>query len=310
MVIHAQNIEKFSIDNGGASVSAGNLQVLYTIGEVNVQELNIGSISISEGFINAELRILIDPKVFLQGPLLSPTSAGLMNDNLRNNNLLPTTSPYEDGATCNASVFNTTGANAIVDWVWLELRAANDNQRLINARSALVQRDGDIVDIDGSSTIIMQAAPTNYFVVIKHRNHLGSMSSVTINLSDNTPTIVDFTDSNFSTFGSNAQAILNSGIKALWAGDTNGDDSIIFSGGTNDVNTIKDYILADPNNVLNFITYAALGYLIQDADLNGLARFSGSPNDSNVIKDNVLNHPSNILNLPTFIISTTVPPNN
>ena len=308
--IHAQNIEKFSIDSGGASASAGNIHILYTVGEVNVQELNIGSISISEGFINAELRILIDPKVFLQGPLLSPTSAGLMNDNLRNNNLLPTTSPYEDGATCNASVFNTTGANAIVDWVWLELRSANNNQRLINARSALVQRDGDIVDLDGSSTITMQAAPTNYFVVIKHRNHLGSMSSATINLSDNSATIVDFTDTNFSTFGSNAQAILNSGIKALWAGDTNGDDSIIFSGGTNDVNTIKDYILADPNNVLNFITYAALGYLIQDVDLNGLARFSGSPNDSNVIKDNVLNHPSNILNLPTFIISTTVPPNN
>lgn len=307
---NAQTIEKFSIDSGGASASAGDIQILYTIGEVNVQEITTPSSSISEGFINAELRILIDPKVFLQGPLLTPLSAGLMNDNLRLNNLLPTTSPYQDGATCNASVFNTTGNNAIVDWVWLELRAANDNQRLINARSALVQRDGDVVDTDGTSSIIMQAAPTNYFVVVKHRNHLGAMSSATINLSDDTSTVVDFTNTGFSTFGSHAQAILSSGSTALWAGDTNADNSIIFSGGNNDVNTIKDYILADPSNVLNFITYASLGYLIQDADLNGLARFSGSPNDSNVIKDNVLNHPSNILNLPTFIISTTVPPNN
>jgi hypothetical protein len=307
---NAQTIEKFSIDSGGASASAGNIHILYTIGEVNVQELSTSSVSISEGFINAELRILIDPKVFLQGPILSPSSAGLMNDNLREDTLLPTTSPYEDGATCNASVLNTTGTNAIVDWVWLELRAANDNQRLINARSALVQRDGDIVDVDGTSTIIMQAAPTNYFVVIKHRNHLGAMSSATINLSDNTSTFVDFTNPSFSTFGSNAQAILNSGNTALWAGDTNADNSIIFSGGNNDVNVIKDYILADPSNILNFITYASLGYLIQDADLNGSARFSGSPNDSNIIKDNILNHPSNFLNLPTFIISTTVPPNN
>ncbi|WP_400075439.1 T9SS type A sorting domain-containing protein [Winogradskyella sp. R77965] len=49
----AQSIEKFSIDSGGASVSSGNIQVLYTIGEVNVQEISAGGISISEGFINS-----------------------------------------------------------------------------------------------------------------------------------------------------------------------------------------------------------------------------------------------------------------
>ena len=35
---NAQTIEKFSIDSGGASTSAGGIQILYTIGEVNVQE--------------------------------------------------------------------------------------------------------------------------------------------------------------------------------------------------------------------------------------------------------------------------------
>ncbi|WP_299335804.1 hemagglutinin protein [uncultured Psychroserpens sp.] len=309
-ILNAQTIVKSSIDSGGASSTSGNIQIVYTIGEVNVQELSTSSISISEGFINAELRILIDPKVFLQGPLLNPASANLMNDNLREDALLPTTSPYPDAAMCNASVFSVTGNNAIVDWIWIELRAANDNQRLINGRSALVQRDGDVVDLDGSSSVIMQAAPTNYFVVVKHRNHLGAMSSAVINLSDTTSTLVDFTDTSFSTFGSNAQVVLNSGDTALWAGDTNNDNAIVFSGSNNDVNAIKDYILADPGNILNFITYGSLGYLIQDADLNSTARFSGSPNDSNIIKDNILNHPANILNLPTFIISTTVPPNN
>lgn len=306
----AQTIEKFSIDSGGASTTVDGIQILYTIGEVNVQELNTASISVSEGFINAEFRIIIDPIVFLQGPLLVPSTSGLMNDTLRESGLIPTTSPYEDGATCNATVFNTTGNNAIVDWIWLELRSANDNQRLINARSALVQRDGDVVDVDGTSSIIMQAAPTNYFVVVKHRNHLGAMSSATINLSDNVTTTVDFTNTSFPTFGSNAQTILNSGDTALWTGDTNSDDNITFSGSNNDVNAIKDYILADIGNILNFITYASSGYLIQDIDLNSAARFSGSPNDSNIIKDNVLNHPGNFLNLPTFTISTTVPPKN
>lgn len=49
----AQTIEKFSIDNGGASVTNGNITLLYTIGEVNVQELNAGNILLSEGFINS-----------------------------------------------------------------------------------------------------------------------------------------------------------------------------------------------------------------------------------------------------------------
>ncbi|HLT53058.1 MAG TPA: hypothetical protein VKZ97_04185, partial [Flavobacteriaceae bacterium] len=48
----AQTIEKFSIDNGGASVTNGNTQILYTIGEVNVQETVMGNILLSEGFIN------------------------------------------------------------------------------------------------------------------------------------------------------------------------------------------------------------------------------------------------------------------
>lgn len=48
----SQTIEKFSIDNGGASASTGNINMLYTIGEVNVHELTTNTIKISEGFIN------------------------------------------------------------------------------------------------------------------------------------------------------------------------------------------------------------------------------------------------------------------
>lgn len=50
----AQTIEKFSIDSGGNSTSNGNITVLYTIGEVNVQELNAGNILLSEGFISSD----------------------------------------------------------------------------------------------------------------------------------------------------------------------------------------------------------------------------------------------------------------
>jgi len=311
----AQTIDKFSIDAGGAESSSGNIQVLYTIGEVNVQELSVGGVSVSEGFINANFSVLIDPKVFLQGPLLNPATPGLMNDDLRALGYLPTTSPYGDGTTVAASVFNTGGSSGtgltqdnIVDWVWVELRAANDNTKLINEKSALLQRDGDVVALDGVSNLFMTAAPTNYYVVVKHRNHLGTMSSTAnFGLTEAAATVVDFKSNAVSTFGSNARVDLGSGVMALWAGDTNTGSQIRFSGAGNNTNVIKDAVLANPGNGFNSVTYSSSGYLLIDINLNGFGKFSGAGNDSNIIKDNVLAHPSNGFNSPTYTISTTVP---
>jgi len=53
IVLSAQSIESFSIDNGGALSTNNTLKILYTIGEVHIQEFNTGSISVSEGFINS-----------------------------------------------------------------------------------------------------------------------------------------------------------------------------------------------------------------------------------------------------------------
>ena len=289
----SQTIYKSSIDSGGASTSAGNIQVLYTIGEVNVQELSSGNIKASEGFVGPTFKIQIAPKLFLQGPILNPSVAGQMNDNLRASGHLPTTSPYSDGETCNATVFNITGANAIVDWVWVELRAANDNTKIINARSALLQRDGDVVGSDGVSNLIMTAAPTNYFVVVNHRNHLGAMSATSIGLSENSATVVDFGNSGFSTFGTNAQVILGSGDTALWAGDVNDNGQVRYLGPGNDANAIKDAVLGDSGNSTSSNFYPFTGYHNADINMNGQIRYLGPGNDTNTLKDIILSHPNN-----------------
>jgi len=311
----AQTIDKFSIDSGGASITSGGIEVLYTIGEANVQELSVGGVSVSEGFINTNFSVLIDPKVFLQGPLLNPTVPGLMNDDLRFASLLPTTSPYSDNAEVATSVFNAGGSsgtglaqNDIVDWVWVELRAANDNTKLINEKSALLQRDGDVVALDGVSNLIMMAAPTNYYVAVKHRNHLGTMSSsASFGLTEVAATVVDFKSNAVPTFGSNARVDLGSGVMALWTGDTNNGNQIKFSGAGSNANIIKDAVLADPGNGFNSVTYTSSGYLLIDINLDGKGKFSGAGNDSNIIKDNVLAHPANGFNSPTFTINNTVP---
>ena len=47
-ICQGQTIEKFSIDSGGANATAGGIEILYTIGEVNVQELSAGNIQVSD----------------------------------------------------------------------------------------------------------------------------------------------------------------------------------------------------------------------------------------------------------------------
>jgi len=316
-VLVAQNIYKSSIDSGGTSASNGDIQIVSTIGEVNVQESSAGNIILSEGFVGKAFEVLIDTKIFLQGPFLNPAIPGLMNDNLRSLGYMPTNTPYNDGATVAASVFNTGGTSGsglaqddIVDWVWVELRGANDNTDLINEKSALLQRDGDIVALDGISDLVMTAVPTNYYVVVKHRNHLGAMTSASFGLTEASATAVDLKSNGVSTFGSNARVDMGLGNWALWTGDTNSVSQSRFSGASNSVNVIKDFVLSDPANILNLITFGSTGYLNIDVNMDGTGKFSGANNDSNVIKDNVVAHSGNVLNLITYTISETVPTKN
>ena len=48
-------IKKSSIDSGGASVTNGSVSMVYTIGEVAVQENTSGTTYISEGFISKDM---------------------------------------------------------------------------------------------------------------------------------------------------------------------------------------------------------------------------------------------------------------
>jgi hypothetical protein len=248
---YSQSIEKFSVDSGGASTSVGGIQILYTIGEVAVQEVTTSNISISEGFINPSFRLKIDPIMYLQGPILNPDTAGLMNDDLRVADLIPTTSPYADGATCNASVFAITGNNAIVDWVWVELRDGSDNSIISDAQSAFLQRDGDVVAIDGISSLSASLPNRNYYVSVSHRNHLGVMSASSYALNATT-TIIDLTSNpNLLVGGSNAVVALSNGNFGAYSGDYDANDQIQN---------------IDANSVVQLI--GGTGYTFADMDAN------------------------------------------
>ena len=172
-------------------------------------------------------------KVLLQGPY--EASTGLQRDALRQNNRLPLGEPYTAAGytslvNANAQIANPgvllsqTGNAAIVDWILVELRSAVDSTTVVARKAVLLQRDGWIVDTDGSGPVRLEGVPPdNYFVVIRHRNHLPIRSLLPFAVDHNT-TQIDFTAGQ-NAYGQAPQALINS-IYAMRAGDANNDGSI------------------------------------------------------------------------------------
>ncbi|MBK7271449.1 MAG: hypothetical protein IPI07_18720 [Flavobacteriales bacterium] len=60
--------------------------------------------------------------------------------------------------------------DAIVDWLVVELREPNAPSTVLASRSALVHRDGDVVDPMVSHLRPSMRPPGNYRVALRHRN--------------------------------------------------------------------------------------------------------------------------------------------
>jgi hypothetical protein len=301
-VSQAQSIERQVLASTGTTITNGTISLDYTLGETIVGEKSNSTIVLTQGFHQGfvQLAVIINPIVFLQGAL----SGSLMNDSLRFGGYLPTTSPYSDNLTCNPSVFNDGGSSGsglindnIVDWMWIELRDANDNTNVIASRSGLLQRDGNIVDVDGFSDLIFNVPNGDYFIVVNHRNHLGTMTLNTINLKE-TVSVVDFTDANTPiSFGNFAQKDLGDGNLALWSGDANGDGKIAYSGALSDVTSLRSQVFNDPNNSIfggpPIANYGSLGYSNNDINMSGITYYTGPLTDAVFIRSNIFNHPNN-----------------
>ena len=79
----------------------------------------------------------------------------------------------------------------VVDWVMIELRS--DSTTIVSRRAELLLSDGSVVDIDGSSPVKFKGiSDGNYYIVIKHRNHLPIMSANPISLSSTNSLLYDF----------------------------------------------------------------------------------------------------------------------
>ena len=243
--------------------------------------LSLGALATS----SANVQLAAD--VLLEGPFNSGT--GLMNDDLRVLGLIPLTEPYTTlgfaqvagggGESTTNTVLNVSGSNAIVDWVRVELRSSVTPSTVLATRQGLLQRDGDIVGTDGTSALSFNIGGGNYYVAVRHRNHLGTMTAGTMALSGIAAT-VEFDIPTTPLYGVNPVKTVGS-VQVLRMGNTQVDGTLKYVGTSND----RDPILVrvggtTPNNT-------STGYFVEDANLNGVVQYIGVGNDRDPILVNV-----------------------
>jgi hypothetical protein len=263
---------------------AGAIYSFYTIATDNTGNRQTKDTSYQSTTIKG-YGVYVSAKAFLQGAYQPADNT--MTDNLRTARLLPSTDPYPSLGftpinnpalrTVSGGVLDSTGDMAITDWIWLELRSNLNPSQVLAARSALIRRDGNVVDMDGVSPVYFNnVSEGNYYVDLRHRNHLGVMTATALSFTKITPTVIDFTSPSTPTYGIDAQQNIK-GIMTMRAGDVTGDRRVNYNGSSNDKNAVLAKVgLATPNNVITTYDRA-------DVNLDGTIRYNGANNDKNVI---------------------------
>ncbi|MBK9628047.1 MAG: right-handed parallel beta-helix repeat-containing protein [Flavobacteriales bacterium] len=228
---------------------------------------------------NAPAATTVGAKVFLGGAL--NTATGLMRDDLRQAGLIPSAEPFSamgytlenSSVALNSGLLSTTGTQAIVDWVLLELRNNDAGHTVAARRAALVRANGQVVSTTGDPQVAFNVQTVGKKLVIRHRNHLGAMVNTPIATNGQ---VVDLTVGSTSFYGTNAVAVSGS-YRSLWSGDVNGDGTVKYTGTGND----RDVVLLSIGSVVP--TNTVTGYLSSDVNLDGVARYTGVSNDRDLV---------------------------
>ncbi len=188
--------------------------------------------------------VQLQVKVFLEGAYNSGNNE--MFNNINSN--IPLESPYPEDSHTVSSV-----PSDVVDWVLVELRETPDGAAVVS-KSVFLHKDGRIVNDDATSGIIkLNALENDYYVVIKHRNHLPVMSKNKITLHKTSSELYDFTTSESKFYGTGGAVQLENGVWGMWSGDADGS-GVVDAG--------------DRNSTWNDRNKS--GYETSDVDLSGV----------------------------------------
>lgn len=182
--------------------------------------------------------LTIRAKLWLEGAYSNNggTNSGQLSNYLATNNILPYSQPFNRPPWMYAGIENisTIPTNAC-DWVLFELRNADNPSNIVAQKAVLLYTDGTLHDADNLNNPadginLSGIVAGNYYLAIKHRNHLGVMSAAPVVL-PNSEAIYDFTASAAAAFHSSQLKPLASNVFVLPAGDCNG----------NGVHTVLDF---------------------------------------------------------------------
>jgi hypothetical protein len=243
--------DSLSYWNGSGFESHPNGRATDLVAPQFVQEIFDATIAYGSAPI---IKSNVNTRIFLSGPF----SGGSMLTTLNTNNFITDDQPYNISPwNYNGSEFVTPGFLSthpdIVDWVLLELRTGTESTTIVGRRAAFLKSDGSIVDIDGTSQVNFEyLIEGNYYLVIRHRNHLAVMSANLISLSSTSSQLYDFSIAQTQAYGTNAMKDLGGGYYGTYVADGNKDGGIYG----------EDYILYQTSQ-------GEEGYRIEDYNLDG-----------------------------------------
>ena len=209
---------------------------------------------------------------------------GRMNDQLRAAEMIPQQDPYTMAGSVpvlsppsqflDPGLLAVSGDSAVVDWVWLDIMPADDPTQVVSAKAALILANGTVNDTYGKVTVDMNCGAGQYYLRIRHRNHLAVTLAEPITLGAD-PISIDLTDPATPTFGTNAQKEVN-GVMMLWPGDANGDGVVKYVGAGNDRNPLLIMMNGVPTSTIS-------GYHLEDINMDGVVKYVGAGNDRDII---------------------------
>ncbi len=260
-------------------------------------------------------------RALLGGALIGNQSGNyLMRDDLRTKGLIPLTEPYSgysdfeqrgDGGSedIDPGLLSITGENAIVDWVFVEIRDPINEGEVLATQSALVQRKGAVVNTEGEPVLRFPTlSERDYYVAIRHRNHLGMMTDAPHYLSLSNPPVVDFSDLNLLVRGDIKAGKTLETKRTLWPGDLDGNRKVAYQGPENDAFSLFSILLSDPSNTGHLTNYVKTAYDRNDLNMDGALIYQGPGNDrAFLLFYTVLSHPGNTSKLANFIVSEILP---
>ncbi len=166
----------------------------------------------------------LEAKLFLES--MYNFELGYMESKLAENQLLPSSQPFDQAPFLyEGDEFLDQYSEDVIDWVLVELRAASDINQVIYQRAALLNKEGEILDMDGTKGISLVSSPAQeVYISISHKSSLSVLSNAPIKLTD-TPTRYDFTTSSEQAKGTEQLKPLGD-IFALYSGDFDGNGII------------------------------------------------------------------------------------